>query len=85
MVLHSSISTCAHAPAQRCAQRALPACAGPRALRGVDPRLLAALHQNPALLHALLSGARGQAAPPSGWGGHGEEEGEEQEVSCRMA
>lgn len=62
---------------------------GPRALRGIDPRLMASLHENPALLHALLSGARVRATAPGSEGAGGEDEGDgeegEQAVSCRMA
>lgn len=67
---------------------------GPTALRGMDPRLIAALTDNPELLRALMQRAtrRPAAAGSGGEGGsQGEEEEEEedeegvQEVSCRVA
>lgn len=71
--------------------------AGPTALRGVDPRIIAALTDNPELLRALMQRAtrRGGGGGPLGSGGEGPQEGGEQEdedeeedvreVSCRVA
>ncbi|EFN53955.1 hypothetical protein CHLNCDRAFT_136223 [Chlorella variabilis] len=70
---------------------------GPTALRGVDPRIIAALTDNPELLRALMQRAtrRGGGGGPLGSGGEGPQEGGEQEdedeeedvreVSCRVA
>lgn len=90
---HCTLSGGPHRTAE-CSPPAPPPCpalpAGPTVLRGIDPRLLAALSDNPDLLRALIQratrlggggGARGQEE--AGWEatGEGEEDGGESEGS----
>ncbi|KAL4428996.1 hypothetical protein ABPG77_006035 [Micractinium sp. CCAP 211/92] len=62
---------------------------GPTVLRGVDPRIIAALTDNPELLRALVQRATRQQGSGSSEGGGEEEEDESEEdvreVSCRVA